>query len=192
MGGFNEIDEGILAGEKIEDEDIDAAAGINPLKVEKRVVRMEAPLANAVFTGTSVAIASLTIYPYVLLPNANSGSFVVTTTAPRGEIVAGEKLRVKILWTSNTTSGNLRLVVDVKPAIAGVSSLSSALQRAIISPAPSVAKYAVEAILEFPPSIFAPNQIIGVQVARDPSNSLDTLAGDIFILAVVLEINGRC
>lgn len=193
MGGFEDIDESILAGERIENEDIGTSANINPLKAAKRSIYVNAQLANAVLTGTSVALAPSGVFPSILFPNANSGTLNVNLNGPRGEVVPGETAKLHIFWKKDTaTSGNIRLVIDITPIIEGASSLASAVNRAIISLALSGTTDIQEAIVDLPPAIFSNNQAIGLQIVRDPTNTLDTLASDIKILSIYLEINGRC
>jgi len=191
MGGFEDIDEGIIAGERIENADIKAAAGIKPLKFEKRTLSMDIRLDGAQLSGASVAIAAVGVFPGITLPNANSGDITVTVEAPRGEMVKGERPTLHIWWNSAGTSGNARFVVDIKPAIEAVSGLSSAIQKSVISDVQGVASQLQEATIEFPPSIFGNSQLIGIKLARDPANTLDTLASDLQILGLYLTMNGR-
>ena len=191
MGGFESIDEGIVAGQTIANEDIDSAAEINPLKIEKQSIYIDCLINGAILSGASVAV-TIDNFPYILLPNANSGTIILTTRMPRGEITPGEKMKVRILWTSATTGSQVRFVIQLKPAIAGVSNLGSAIERAVVSAGPSSANFGIEAIAEFPASIFSNEQIVGLYISRDPTNVLDTLAADIKVAAIILEINGRC
>lgn len=193
MGGFEEIDEGIIAGEKVGNADFGASAAIKPLKIEKRAhtVIMEG-FSGAVLTGAGVAIGTDTTFPKLTLPNANAGSFTTPVRAPKGELVPGERPTLHIWWNTAEITGSLRLVVDIRPVIEGALNLSSAIQKAVITPAQGSANQLQEALIEFGPSIFNNNQLWFLKIARDPTNTLDTCAGDININGIYITMNGRC
>lgn len=190
MGGFESIDEGIVAGGKIGNADIDSSAAINPRKIEKRLFSIEAPLANAVLSG-SAALTATYNFNEITLPVASSAGFSVTLPYPRGEISPGERLKIKIGYWVGGSSGDVRLVVNIKPATQGISNLGSAIERAIITTAGSANTLSI-AEVEFPPSVFNNNQILAISISRDPANTLDTFGANIAVIFAVAEIYGRC
>lgn len=190
MGGFEEIDEGILAGEKIGNEDIDDSADIKPIKVKSVPIFIDTALANATLSG-SASLYNQYDFPVILLGDASVGGFTITVPYPRGEISPGSRLKVKILYYISSGSGKFRLVINVKPALTGIANLESAMERSIISTvgSPSIA---TEIFAEFPPSVFNNNQILGLKISRDPTNALDTFNEFVRVASVYLEIEGRC
>lgn len=192
MGGFEDVDEAIVAGALIGDADIASDAAIKPIKFAKRSMFIPIPLAYTILTGASVAQAVSGIFNTITLPDANSGTITLTTTAPRGEISPGDRVKLHIWWLTAATSGSARFIINIKPAIKGVSSLSSAIERAVLSDARASGNQFIEAVVEFPAAIFTDNQLIGIKITRDGTNSLDDLGADLKVGALYLEFQGRC
>lgn len=193
MGGFEDIDEAILAGERIENEDIGTSAAIGVNKIAKRTIYINVPIPACVLSGAGTSLTKSAAFPAIVLPNANSAAVYFTVSAPRGEVVPGERAKLRIFWIKNTAvSGNIRLVVNITPAITGSTSVASAIERSVISVALSGTTDIQEASIDLPPAVFSNNQIIGLQISRDPTNTLDTLDADISIVGACIEIQGRC
>ena len=192
MGGFENVDEAMIAGARIDDADIASDAAIKPIKVAKRSLFVSVPLANAVLSGTSVAHSAVGVFDLITLPDANAGTVTVTAMAPRGEVSPGDKVKLHIWWLTAATSGSARFVVDIKPAIEGISGLGSAIEKAVLSDARASGSQFIEAIVEFSAAVFSNNQLIGIKITRDGTNSLDDLGADLKIGALYLEMQGRC
>jgi len=192
MGGFVDVDEAMIAGARIEDADIASNADIKPIKIEKRSLFIQAPLNESILSGASVAHSIEGIFDVITLPDANSGTITITTAAPRGEISPGDKVKLHIWWLTTATSGSARFIANIKPATEGISGLGSAVEKAILSDARGSADQFIEAIIEFPAAIFTNNQLIGIKITRDGTNSLDDLGADLRVGAVYLEMQGRC
>lgn len=194
MSGFDLIDEAARAGARAENADFASpagTAGINPLKFAKRPIYIPAHLGQLVVSG-SITSSLSGVFPGRLMPNSGASYMLLGLLSPKTEVSPGEPGTLHIYWTTAATSGNLRLVVDIRPIINGAASLASAVQRSIITAANASTNVLEESKILFPPAILSNNQGISVKIARDPSNSLDTLSDDIVIRAVYLEILGRC
>lgn len=189
--GAELIDDSLLAGARAEDADVDSAAAINPLKVATRPFYI--PLIFRSFTSTgSPSSVQAGVFGGIRLRDAAADTITIAAKTPRGEIVSGRAAKLHVFWLSTATSGVLRLVADIKPIIDGFDSLDSALQRTILSDAPSVAGNLQQATFEFPAAIFSKSQIVSVKISRDPDNSLDTLGANADIYSAYLEMTGRC
>lgn len=185
--GFEHIDEACLAGQRAENSDFatpSGTAGINPLKIAKRNIYV-----NFIIMQASTPPG---IFPAVKLANAGASSNIFPAMAPRGEISSGEKGTLKIAWATAATVGNLRLVCDMAVCVNGISSLNAAISRNVIQAANTSGSAFSIAKLEFPLSVFNANQLWSLKISRDSANVLDTVADDIYIKAVWMEILGRC
>jgi hypothetical protein len=188
MGGFETIDEGILSGALIENEDIASDADINPIKTEKR-----SQFINCNFMQSPGPTTGLdTAFQKIVFPNASADTAYMNFLMPKAEISPGEKGILHIWWHANATSGSVRFVIDLKPAIEGVANLSSAIQRTTLATARSVADQLVDTRVDIPPAILNNNQLLAIKLYRDPANTLDTLAADVSVDCVYLEVLGRC
>jgi hypothetical protein len=176
----------MLAGALIENEDIGASAAINPLKMEKRIIKIPCYITNCASSGGAGSTNYL-----ISFSNAAVGQANLSLVLPRAEIAQGEKGTLRILWYTSAGSGNVRLVVDVKPIIEGTANLSSAIQKAVVTAAGAVYTL-VESKIEIPYAILSNSQALGIQIYRDPDNALDTLAQSCCITSIQLEVLGRC
>ena len=193
MSGFEQIDEAVRAGARAENEDFatpTGTAGISPLKVAKRKIYIPFHFANATLSTATESVSG--VFPGILLPNSGAAHAFLGAMAPRGEVSPGEPATLHVFWTTAATSGVLRLVCDIRPVIEGSANLASAVQRAILSSANGTTVLLQQAKIPFPAALFNNNQQVSLKIARDPSNSLDTLADDIILRCVYLEILGRC
>lgn len=194
--GFEQIDEACRAGQRAENADFAApsgTAGINPLKIEKRKIYVPFHLSSGGIVESGTSQGASGPYPGRALPNSGSAYVIAQASCPRGEIAAGESGILKILWEAAAgTTGDLRLVAELKTAIYGSAGLTVSMTRNVIQTTNSVANQLSIARMEFPPSVFNNNQLWGLKLSRDPSNSLDTLAQDVWIHGIWMEILGRC
>ena len=194
MGGFEQIDEAILAGARIEDEDIGAAAAISPLKFSKDIFAVPLWLGGSLLSGTNVVKTYNGKFPSITLPNANTGSIFIMANTPKSEIVPGEYANLTIAWTATASAGagNVRFEVYLRPIIEGNTSRYSVITANIVSPKLYGTGLVETAVLPIPPSLISNNQLIGIEIRRVPSNVLDTLAVDVWVVCAYLSINGRC
>lgn len=194
--GFEQIDEACKAGQRAENADFatpTGTAGINPLKVAKRNIYVPFHLSRGGIIESNTSNGASSTFPGVALPNSGAAYVIAAASSPRGEIAAGERGTLKILWEAAAgTTGDLRLVAELKAAISGSASLAVAITRNVIQTTNAVANKLSIAKMEFPPSVFNNNQLWGLKLSRDPANSLDTLAQDVWIHSVWMEILGRC
>ncbi len=183
------IDDGRIAGEKARNADVHASAAINPLKIERKPVLIPWNVSEAVQDSADLSHSN----NFIGFSFADAAEHTLTfpLRSPMAEVVPGERAYLHIFWTTSASSGNCRWVVDIKPIINGNTTLTSALQRNIITPAGS-ANVILESIVAFPPAIFSNAQLISVKITRDGTNTLDTIAAAAIIRGVYLEINGRC
>jgi len=191
MGGFETIDEGILAGALIENEDIDASAAINPLKTEKRKILIPAYISGSVLTGVGILSTGVNYIPYILLIYDAAGTINMSICCPKAEIAPGEKGTLHIWWLAAETATSLRLVVDIKPIIQGTENLLSAITKTDLS-VPSGSNLCTDAKIEIPYAVLSNNQNLAIQIYRDPANTLDTLTVSVVLFCVYLEVLGRC
>lgn len=194
--GFDQIDEACIAGQRAENADFATpagTAGINPLKIAKRniYVPFHMPTTGIKVSG-GIADGISAAFPGQVFQNAATGSIFLQACAPRGEIVPGAIGTLKILWESATNTGNVRFVAAMRTAIDNATTLELAITRNVIQAANASASALSIAKMEFPPAIFNNNQIWGLKLTRDPANTLDTLAADITVHAIWMEILGRC
>jgi hypothetical protein len=195
--GFEQIDEACQAGARAENADFATPtgnAGINPLKIAKRNIYIPFHFqdSGSVISGT-VAFGGAGAFPGLTLGNGGAGYLLAQGFMPRGEISPGERGTLKVAWyVGGATTGNLRLVADLKPVISGTANLSSAITRNVIAAAVGSANTIIISKMEFPPAFFNNNQLLGLKLARDPSNTLDTLGADVVVIAIWMEILGRC
>lgn len=193
MGGFSQIDEAARAGARASNADFAAPsgiAGINPLKIKSESLFIPMPLGK-VFRSTATENPA-GIFPGIVMPDSGASYFVGGLRAPLEEVVPGGRAQLHIFWWTTGATGAARFVVDIRPAIAGANNLSSAVQRAVISDADPDGSQIIKATVVLPLAVFSKRQLIGAKIARDPSNSLDTLGADLRVLGVFLEIPGRC
>lgn len=195
--GFEQIDEACQAGARAENSDFAApsgTAGINPLKVTKRTLKIPFHITSGgIVTSGGITLAGSGLFGCATFQNASAGYILVQASAPRGEISPGSSAILKVAWAvGGVTAGNVRFVADLKPAINGISALTSALTRNVIQAADGVTAQIMVAKMEIPPAILNNNQLWGLKLARDPINALDTLAADVIVLGIWMEISGRC
>lgn len=194
MSGFDQIDEACIAGQRAENSDFatpTGTAGINPLKIAKRNIYIPFPVNESVRNSNLVA-APTGVFPGMTFQNASAGYGIFQGMTPRGEVSSGEKGTLKILWSTSATTGNLRLVAQIAILINGISSLAAAVSRNVIQAANTSGNALSIASLAFPPAVFNANQLWHLKLDRDPANVLDTLAADIIVHAIWMEILGRC
>lgn len=192
--GFEQIDEAIKAGESAENADFatpTGTAGINPLKTEKRKIYIAFHFENAQISGAVVDALS-GAFPGFEMPDGSATYILLGAMMPRGEVSPGESAILHIIWKTAGNTGNVRFVVDVKPIITGTSSLASAVQRAIIQAANATGGSLSDAKIIFPPALFTNDQCVSIKIARDGTNSLDTIGAAIQVHGAYLEILGRC
>jgi len=184
------VDDGRISGAKAADSDVDASAGINPLKVEKHSLFLNwSPSTVQIVSGSPVANI-VSVFSGWKLPDAAASSIAFNLISPRTEISPGDRATLWIWMYQTAASGMVRLVVDIRPVIEGSLSVTSALQRAVaFSPNQSTLSLGK---IDFPPAIFSNGQIIGIKISRDPANALDTIAADLTIFNCSLEVQGRC
>lgn len=183
------IDDGRIAGEKARNADVDAAAAIKPLKIEKNPILIPMNVSQA--TQDSASLSASNNFLGWAFADAASHYLIFTLKAPMGEVTPGERGYLRIFWTTSASSGNCRWVVEIKPIIDGFTTLTAALTRSVITPAAS-ANAIIESVIEFPPAIFSNGQLIGCKITRDGTNTLDTIAATAILRGVYLSINGRC
>lgn len=189
--GFANIDDARIAGLLAENEDFATDAAIKPLKIAKRPFYIRIPL-RAVLTGGASSAPSGTFAAVSISNAAGGGTLTTTLIAPRGEVVSGDTALLYIWWTSSVTTGNARFIVDLRPITSGATALTSAITRAIISPARGVANTMQLAEIVLPQNIFANGQIMGLTLTRNHDNTFDTLNGTINIKNLTLVMQGRC
>lgn len=193
MSGFDQIDEAVKAGARAENADFATPTGNNgiaPFKFAKRKIYIPVHFSRLFVNGSITSSFSGT-FPGKLMPNAASSYMLLGLLAPRGEVVPGEPATLHIYWTSATTTGDVRFVLDMRPVIEGATNLASAFQRAVISTANGSANQLTHAKLFLPPAIFSNDQQVAMKLARDPANTLDTHAADIVVRAIYMEILGK-
>ncbi len=183
------IDDGRLAGEKARNADIDAAAAIKPIKIEKKPLLLPINLSNAIQDSADLSASGA--FPGHSFADAAAHTLTAMVKTPLAEISSGERAYLHIWWTTAATTGQAKWTVDLKPVIEGFSSLASGLTRSVITQAGS-ANVLLESVIELPPAIFSNAQILGIKISRDGTATLDTIAAAAVIRCVYLRINGRC
>lgn len=183
------IDDGRIAGEKAYNADVDTSAAIKPIKIEKKSIYLNWVIQN--FAISAATSSASNAFPGWNMVDSGAASLIMQLLSPMAEIVPGENATLHIWWMTAATTGNVRWVIDIKPVITGFTTLTSAITRSVITPAGSASTFIDSKVL-LPAAVFSNNQLIGLQIARDPTNSLDTIGADAIIRAVYLEINGRC
>jgi hypothetical protein len=183
------IDDGRIAGEKARNADVDASAGIKPLKIEKKPILIPINFSNAIQDSADLAASGA--FPGFSFADAAAHTLTAMLRAPLAEITPGERAYLHIWWTTSATTGQAKWTLDIKPILEGFSSLASAITRSVITQAGS-ANVLLESVIELPPAVISNGQVIGIKISRDGTATLDTIAAAAVIRCVYLRINGRC
>ena len=190
-GGFEEIDEASLAGARIGNADIAAAAGIKPLKVERKPLYIPLNMGSCILSSSNTTRGQSGAFPQIALADAGEGYFI-NSIAALGEASPGDPVKLHIWWTTSATSGQARFVINIKPLRKDFLTTASAIQKQILSDVNGVANRLTHAEVEFPPAVFSSDMLIGIKITRDGTNALDTVGAAVNVNACYLEMAGRC
>lgn len=180
-----------LAGHQFSDEDFDKNANIETSKLGTRTLRFTIPATAFHLSGSSVAKTKNGTFGGVTMPNANAGNMYVAIPIP-AEYDSGNVI-LRILWNSAGTSGDLKLVSEVKPVSEGDTTASGVTDSATATTQGTTLLLNILSITVAAADFRTSNneQMVGIQIQRDPADGSDTLSSDVTIFAVSLEFTGR-
>lgn len=177
------------AGFKVNNAAIKDAAAIAMSKMGVRTLYV--PLTPQCFylSGTSVAILADGIFPVILFPDANAATIATSIRLP-AEWDSGT-ITISIYWKTTAIAGNVYLNAQIKSTAAAGTTTPAEENLLVATAAATTASQLNKSQITFLAADFTAGDLMGIVIARDPANVLDTLSADIYFVAAVLEFTGR-
>lgn len=177
------------AGFRATNRGIEDSAGIAMTKMGTRTLYIGLNADSFALSGTSVARSADGLFSAILLPDANTGTMRTSFRLP-AEWVSGTDLTVSIYWKTSATSNAAKFTVDLG-AKANSETTASSNTQTVTTTTNSTASKLNKSQVTFSNSLLAAGDWLGLQISRDPADASDTLATDLYIAAIVVELTGQ-
>lgn len=176
------------AGHTFDDEDVDKNANIETSKLATRTLSLQLNPIAAVKAGAAIAADNSGVFAGIPFPNTTA-SFLYWSFPKPVEYDSGDVI-LRILWNSPATSGDLKIVSDIKSATAESTLVSGAQDSGTLTVDGTTNDLNILSIT-IAAADFNVNEFIGLRIQRDPADGADTLADTALILAASLVYQGR-
>lgn len=177
------------AGDLIEDADVDENANIAISKLATRTLYYSTPAQSTIKTGAGVVDAFNGAYGGIVMPDANASSLFISLPLP-DEWVSGTPITARVWWITSVTAGNALFAGNLKSATEDGATAVEEVQT-VVGAAAGTANLLRGSTMTFLAADFTAGDIIGLKVDRTPADASDTLAADLTVLAIDIEITGR-